>query len=70
MTKAELEKFDGQNVRVRLIDGTIHEGHLRSHDKHEAGLFHVMPRPRKPGRIEGGILDDIHAEDVESVEAL
>jgi hypothetical protein len=67
MKKEDVDKHaDGKTTRtVRLKDGQVLTGSLEGHDD---GTYHVHPSPSKPQQVQGGFLQDIDAEEIESID--
>lgn len=65
MNDTDLEKLaDERTIRtVALNDGRTLEGAL---SRVEDGIYNVLPPPPS-GRVGGGMVEDIRAEDIESV---
>jgi hypothetical protein len=68
MKPQELKPYDKTLVVVTMQDGTRRIGRLFATP--EDGLYHVMRDPERAGRIEGGVLEDIWAENIRSIEPL
>lgn len=67
MTNAEISKFNRSSVIATLVDGRTLAGRL--HQTPEPGLYYIQRDPRRPGVVEGGLVEDLYPPDFAKIEA-